>query len=65
MKKHEKSIPELIEKEIQRLREPQQIAEPHLYLTKRQYEDDPTGWHDVLRNFGLPDDAIIIIPDIS
>lgn len=65
MKKHEKSIPELIDEEIQRLREPQRITESHLYLTKRQYEDDPAGWHTVLRNFGLSNDAIIIIPDIS
>lgn len=42
-------------------------VEPHprkLYLTKRQYECDPDGWHDVLRQSGLPDDAIVIIPEV-
>lgn len=38
--------------------------EQHLYLTRKQYEIDPDGWHDVLRQRGLPDDAIIFIPEI-
>lgn len=37
--------------------------EQHLYLTRKQYEIDPDGWHDVLRQHGLPDDAIVFIPD--
>lgn len=37
--------------------------ERRLYLTRKQYEIDPDGWHDVLRQFGLPDDAIVFIPD--
>lgn len=34
----------------------------HLFLTKNQYECDPDWWHDVLRQRGLPDDAIVIVP---
>lgn len=41
-----------------------QPKEEHLFLTKKQYESDPDGWHDVLRQRGLPDDAIIIIPEV-
>lgn len=46
------------------LRESSQPKETHLYLTHRQYESDPDGWHDVLRQRGLPKDAIIFIPDV-
>lgn len=38
-----------------------QLKERYLYLTRKQYESDPDGWHDVLRQRGLPDDAIKII----
>ena len=41
-----------------------QPKEEHLYLTRKQYEVDPDGWHDVLRQRGLPDDAIVFIPDV-
>lgn len=41
-----------------------QPKETHLYLTRKQYESDPDGWHDVLRQRGLPEDAIIIIPSV-
>lgn len=40
-----------------------QSKERYLYLTRKQYEIDPDGWHDVLRQHGLPDDAIVFIPD--
>lgn len=40
-----------------------QPKEKYLYLTRKQYESDPDGWHDVLRQRGLPDDAIVFIPD--
>ena len=32
----------------------EQPKERYLYLTKEQYESDPDGWHDVLRQRGLP-----------
>jgi len=41
-----------------------QPKERYLYLTKKQYESDPDGWHDVLRQRGLPEDAIKIIPSV-
>ena len=41
-----------------------QPKERYLYLTKEQYEIDPDGWHDVLRQRGLPEDAIKIIPSV-
>lgn len=41
-----------------------QPKERYLYLTKKQYELDPDGWHDVLRQRGLPEDAIKIIPSV-
>lgn len=37
----------------------------YLYLTKEQYEIDPDGWHTVLRQRGLPKDAIVIIPELT
>ena len=40
-----------------------QPKERYLYLTTEQYEIDPDGWHDVLKQRGLPDDAIVFIPD--
>lgn len=40
-----------------------QPKKTYLYLTRKQYESDPDGWHDVLRQRGLPKDAIIFIPD--
>lgn len=41
-----------------------QPKERYLYLTMEQYEIDPDGWHDVLRQRGLPEDAIKIIPSV-
>lgn len=41
----------------------EQPKERYLYLTSEQYESDPDGWHDVLRQHGLPEDAIVFIPD--
>lgn len=41
-----------------------QPKERYLYLTRKQYESDPDGWHDVLRQRGLPEDAIKIIPSV-
>ena len=41
-----------------------QPKERYLYLTKEQYEIDPDGWHDVLRQRGLPEGAIKIIPSV-
>lgn len=54
-----------IERAVGRLSDKsRQMNERHLYLTREQYESDPDGWHDVLRQRGLPDDAIIIIPSV-
>ena len=44
--------------------DPGKPKEVHLFLTRKQYESDPDGWHDVLRQRGLPDDAIIIVPSV-
>ena len=41
-----------------------QPKERYLYLTRKQYESDPDGWHDILRQRGLPEDAIKIIPSV-
>lgn len=41
-----------------------QPKERYLYLTRKQYESDRDGWHDVLRQRGLPEDAIKIIPSV-
>ena len=46
------------------LYESKQPKERYLYLTMEQYEIDPDGWHDVLRQRGLPEDAIKIIPSV-
>lgn len=46
------------------LHDSEQPKERYLYLTKEQYESDPDGWHDVLRQRGLPEDAIKIIPSV-
>lgn len=46
------------------LRKQVEMPPRKLYLTKKQYECDPDGWHDVLRQRGLPDDAIVIIPEV-
>lgn len=42
----------------------EQPKERYLYLTREQYESHPDGWHDVLRQRGLPEDAIKIIPSV-
>lgn len=34
-----------------------------LYLTREQYERDPAGWKAVLRQYGLPGDSIVIVPE--
>lgn len=46
------------------LHDSRQPEERYLYLTRKQYEIDPDGWHDVLRQRGLPDDAIVFIPEV-
>ena len=58
-----------IKKEIEQaakrlLYDSKQPKERYLYLTMKQYEIDPDGWHDVLRQRGLPEDAIKIIPSV-
>lgn len=40
------------------------IKKEKLYLTRRQYELDLEGWKKLLRQRGLPDDAVEIIPEI-
>lgn len=40
------------------------LGQPKLYLTRKQYELDPEGWAKVLRQKGLPDDAIEFIPEV-
>ena len=54
-----------IEQAVKRLLyDTEQPKERYLYLTSKQYELDPDGWHDVLRQHGLPEDAIKIIPSV-
>ena len=58
-----------IKKEIEQatkrlLYDTEQPKARYLYLTSEQYELDPDGWHDVLRQRGLPEDAIKIIPSV-
>lgn len=62
---YKEKLKEAIEQASERLlRDSSQPKERYLYLTKKQYESDPDGWHDVLRQRGLPEDAIIIIPEV-
>ena len=64
-KYHKDKLKKAIEQASERLlRDSGQPKERYLYLTKKQYESDPDGWHDVLRQRGLPDDAIVFIPDV-
>lgn len=60
-----KAFKKEIEQAIGRLsHKSRQMNERYLYLTREQYEIDPDGWHDVLRQRGLPEDAIKIIPSV-
>ena len=40
------------------------LSEEKLYLTQKQYDLDPEGWRRILRQRGLPEDAIEIIPAV-
>ena len=58
-------IRQAIEKSAKQLFEESIILAPEkLYLTKTQYELDPEGWKKILRQRGLPADAIEIIPEV-
>ena len=64
-KKYKEELKKAIEQVAGRwFRDSSQMKEEHLYLTRKQYEVDPDGWHDVLRQRGLPDDAIVFIPEV-
>lgn len=64
-KRYKKQLKKAIEDSASRMFEDLgRLNVPKLYLTERQYELDPDGWHDVLRQRGLPDDAIVIIPEV-
>lgn len=41
-----------------------QITQSKLYLTQKQYDLDPEGWKKLLKQRGLPEDAIEIIPAV-
>ena len=61
---YKNKIKKAIEQAAKRLLyDTEQPKERYLYLTKEQYEIDPDGWHDVLRQRGLPEGAIVFIPD--
>ena len=53
----EQSTAELFEK----ARQPQQEK---LFLTQKQYDLDPEGWKKLLRQRGLSEDSIEIIPAV-
>lgn len=62
---YKNKIKKAIEQAAKRLLyDTEQPKERYLYLTKEQYEIDPDGWHDVLRQRGLPEGAIKIIPSV-
>ena len=62
-KSYKKKLKKALEQAAERLfHDTGQPKETYLYLTKKQYESDPDGWHDVLKQRGLPEDAIKIIP---
>jgi len=64
-KSYKKKLKKALEQAAERLfHDTGQPKERYLYLTKKQYESDPDGWHDVLRQRGLPEDAIKIIPSV-
>lgn len=64
-KNYRNKLKKAIEQAAERLlRDSGHPKERYLYLTKKQYESDPDGWHDVLRQRGLPEDAIKIIPSV-
>lgn len=64
-KRHKKQLKKAIEDSASRLfKDSGRLTVPKLYLTERQYESDPDGWHDVLRQRGLPEDAIVIVPEV-
>ena len=64
-KSYKKKLKKALEQAGERLlHDSGQPKERYLYLTRKQYESDPDGWHDVLRQRGLPEDAIKIIPSV-
>ena len=64
-KSYKNRLKKAIEQAARRLLyDSEQPKERYLYLTWVQYESDPDGWHDVLRQRGLPEDAIKIIPSV-
>ena len=64
-KRYKEQLKRAIEQASKRLfHDTGQPKKTYLYLTKKQYEVDPDGWHDVLRQRGLPEDAIIFIPEV-
>lgn len=40
------------------------LSAPKLYLTQKQYDLDPEVWKQILRDRGLPENAIEIIPAV-
>lgn len=65
MKHTKNAIKDAIEKSAARLFEDSgQVTQPKLYLTQKQYDSDPELWKKILRQRGLPEDAIEIIPAV-
>lgn len=65
MKKNKEHLQQAIENSAKRLFEDSgRLNTPKLYLTQKQYDLDPEGWKQILRDKGLPEDAIEIIPKV-
>lgn len=65
MKVSKERIQAAIQEGAQRLFEDSgKVPQPKLYLTKKQYDLDPEGWKKMVRQKGLPESAIEIIPDV-
>ena len=64
-KRYKEQLRKAIEQASERLfHDAGQPKKTYLYLTKKQYESDPDGWHEMLRQRGLPDDSIMIVPSV-
>lgn len=55
----QKAIADVIRKELQTEDDPNSRR---LYMTKAQYELDPDGWRTILRDAGLPEENIVVVP---
>lgn len=65
MKIKKERLQQAIQQQAERLfEETSTLREEKLFLTKSQYELDPEGWKKLIRQRGLPDTAIEIIPEV-